>query len=1546
MKNTFKKVLSLVLVFTLVLPILCSPVPSIMLAEASDGSYAAEPDSSEGYLDGYATAGLVAFYDGINNTESGHDANSTVWEDLVGENDFTVTKSSASYFTDNGYLLNGERSVFPSAIKELVCSDEFSFEIALSDFKDVSGSSYSQIMGSANDNFSLFRHTGSSNVQFKCNSASATTAPRPTVSSHAFLYGDATLTVTYKKGGSWIIYVNGQRASSGNATLNIAADDLGIGNAVNAYKINMLYRAIRFYNRELTADEAASNYKKDSDVLYGALREKAVKESGYVAEGLVALYRGTKNTLKGHDLTATVWEDLVSGYNLPVTNSAESSHFTEAGYYLTASLHNFPQEIVDIVNGEEFTIELLLSDFESTGTTYNQLMSSANDNFSLFRNVSTNLLQFKCSSNSRPQISSAANVMSTDPLISITFKIDGRCVIYIDGVKASEVSVASLIGANSLRLGNSAPGYSFNALFESIRFYDRALSAEEIARNASSDGKIVYTKDGLVSLYSGNRNTSVGHNTASTVWEDLVGENDITVANNGDNYFTDDGYVRTTAKNYFPTEILDLIYTKDTDGTITLNSFTMEFLVKDFSVPSGSNYQNIVASSNDRFTIFRASTDNMLKLKYGYVAASISGADNRLSDLLLTVTYDASATKCIIYCNGFEVSSAKFTPSLFPDNLFMGYDNTPARAFGLTYRSMRFYNRAITADEVYYNATIDDMIDHSMLGYIEVAQPKTNIVGDIAIMREINSLSELEAMMAVSALPAAAVYAVDSNLNLLDDSGNAFTTLEDALEATNYTVIPVLIPVDTEAALAIADYCTDSGFTDLTVLSSDPAIVKAARDAKPTVRGAIDFRDTYSGKLTKEDRIEIRRILNSNMATIAMLPSGAVTNDDVQHLYEMQVSVWVDSPDATTAADCYDALLSGAVGVISDDTASLLDIACNKLPKNTATRLPMNVAHAGIPTKAPQNTIEGSLLAYELGASCIEMDLQLTSDGVLVAMHDLTTGSVCNENLTVAESTYEELSALYVNKGWENDPVYSKCRIPTLIDYFETFKDKDCHFFIELKNTNLYAADAVLELIEEYDLYDRCTIISFFNDILTRVRTLDPTMHVGLVNSSVVIDESDSELDMKSVMALSGKLNASYMLNYYETGCGESGLRASMIRGLPLYAYTFGGAISPCDNYYAWGYAGLTTNNTGALGDIPIKAEAQGRVMSVGGSVALNMILTSYNRTKSTVTPSNIEILSGDELVSLDGNILSAIGSGEVLLALGYTTTVGSKTVTYFDDPVTITITEKASESDNSFIKIIASNLEYADFLHILYAVSVNAPEGAEVGEVKMLFWSSVQGSYTKDNAEIIKGAYVNQSITMGGMTYDNCSLVRSADIAPKEICDDIYAVAYVTIDGVDYYSKVLRYSPLTYVYSRLYTLDNNTPATEAEIATAENQRHLYETILKYGAAAQKIFGYTENGLATDDYVFVSVRGGEFLDGFTTAVYAADEEITLIAKGGGSFVSWTDEDGNVLSTEAKYTFTPDRSITITANYTDAEDVVAVSYTGYTVSTLPVKKEEA
>jgi glycerophosphoryl diester phosphodiesterase len=69
-------------------------------------------------------------------------------------------------------------------------------------------------------------------------------------------------------------------------------------------------------------------------------------------------------------------------------------------------------------------------------------------------------------------------------------------------------------------------------------------------------------------------------------------------------------------------------------------------------------------------------------------------------------------------------------------------------------------------------------------------------------------------------------------------------------------------------------------------------------------------------------------------------------------------------------------------------------------------------AHRGGTMNAPENTLAAFQNAMEMGVDWLELDILLTKDGQLVVCHDRTTGRTADQDLAVAESTFEELRAL------------------------------------------------------------------------------------------------------------------------------------------------------------------------------------------------------------------------------------------------------------------------------------------------------------------------------------------------------------------------------------------------------------------------------------------------------------------------------------------------------------------------------------------------------
>lgn len=162
----------------------------------------------------------------------------------------------------------------------------------------------------------------------------------------------------------------------------------------------------------------------------------------------------------------------------------------------------------------------------------------------------------------------------------------------------------------------------------------------------------------------------------------------------------------------------------------------------------------------------------------------------------------------------------------------------------------------------------------------------------------------------------------------------------------------------------------------------------------------------------------------------------------------------------------------------------------------------MNIcmAHRGWSGKAPENTMTAIRLALaEPAIKAMEIDVQLTRDGVPVLIHDFTLERTTNGRGLVMDHTLAELRELDAG-SWFSDKFVNE-RIPTLEEVLVTVKGR-CMLNIELKATSdMYPGlmEKVLVLLEKYQMKQEVYITSFDHDLIRQVRRLDQDIQTGLI---------------------------------------------------------------------------------------------------------------------------------------------------------------------------------------------------------------------------------------------------------------------------------------------------------------------------------------------------------------------------------------------------------------------------------------------------------------
>src|SRR4051794_35389357 len=107
-------------------------------------------------------------------------------------------------------------------------------------------------------------------------------------------------------------------------------------------------------------------------------------------------------------------------------------------------------------------------------------------------------------------------------------------------------------------------------------------------------------------------------------------------------------------------------------------------------------------------------------------------------------------------------------------------------------------------------------------------------------------------------------------------------------------------------------------------------------------------------------------------------------------------------------------------------TLSLVLLALGAAPAGAAPVL--NVGHRGASGHAPEHTFASYDLALQMGADYIEQDVQMTSDGVLVVMHDETLDRTTDCTGPVKARTLAEVEQSMRARGSARSSPASACR--------------------------------------------------------------------------------------------------------------------------------------------------------------------------------------------------------------------------------------------------------------------------------------------------------------------------------------------------------------------------------------------------------------------------------------------------------------------------------------------------------------------------------------
>jgi glycerophosphoryl diester phosphodiesterase len=162
-------------------------------------------------------------------------------------------------------------------------------------------------------------------------------------------------------------------------------------------------------------------------------------------------------------------------------------------------------------------------------------------------------------------------------------------------------------------------------------------------------------------------------------------------------------------------------------------------------------------------------------------------------------------------------------------------------------------------------------------------------------------------------------------------------------------------------------------------------------------------------------------------------------------------------------------------------------------------------SHRGDKQGAPENTLPAFELALESDAEFIETDLQLTSDGVPVLMHDFMLDRTTDGAGPVWAASWEEVSAL--DAGSWFDPAFVGTEVPRLQDLLRLVAPTEKRVILELKGSwNDEQLVPVVDEIRANGLAHRVMIAGFDLESLSAARRVGAEIQRVIIIRAVVGD--------------------------------------------------------------------------------------------------------------------------------------------------------------------------------------------------------------------------------------------------------------------------------------------------------------------------------------------------------------------------------------------------------------------------------------------------------
>ncbi len=177
---------------------------------------------------------------------------------------------------------------------------------------------------------------------------------------------------------------------------------------------------------------------------------------------------------------------------------------------------------------------------------------------------------------------------------------------------------------------------------------------------------------------------------------------------------------------------------------------------------------------------------------------------------------------------------------------------------------------------------------------------------------------------------------------------------------------------------------------------------------------------------------------------------------------------------------------------------------------------PLVIAHRAGAAAAPENTLAALERAIQDGVSdYVEIDVQLTLDGVIVVAHDKDLMKVANDPRKIRETNYTKFGQVDIGQFFA--PEFKGQRLSKLSDFLEAGKGK-AQFVIEFKQSaGTDLVDKTIHVVNQYGMQDDVVLMSLDLNDIRRSQQLTSDIAIGYCVMTEVGDLTQLDVDFIAI---------------------------------------------------------------------------------------------------------------------------------------------------------------------------------------------------------------------------------------------------------------------------------------------------------------------------------------------------------------------------------------------------------------------------------------------